>query len=40
MQRKDARGILRLGILLTVIAVLMLALAFIWAVIYLGAGHA
>ncbi|MGH7609204.1 MAG: hypothetical protein ACREOD_04575 [Candidatus Dormibacteria bacterium] len=39
MQRKQARSMVRLGILLTVIAVLMLALAFIWATLYLGAAH-
>ncbi|MGH7666108.1 MAG: hypothetical protein ACRENY_00860 [Candidatus Dormibacteria bacterium] len=40
MQRKEARGNMRLGILLTALGVLMLATAFIWAAIYLGAAHA
>ncbi|HVC39535.1 MAG TPA: hypothetical protein VNH20_06140 [Candidatus Dormibacteraeota bacterium] len=39
MHRKEARANVRLGLLLTIIAVLMLSLAFIWATIYLGASH-
>ncbi|HVB13204.1 MAG TPA: hypothetical protein VNH38_00390 [Candidatus Dormibacteraeota bacterium] len=39
MHRKEARANVRLGVLLTVIGVSMLALAFIWATIYLGASH-
>ncbi len=40
MHQREARGNVRFGLLLTVIAILMLALGFIWAVIYLGAAHA
>lgn len=36
MQRRDAGGNMRFGIILTLIAVLMLAVAFIWAALYLG----
>ncbi len=39
MQRKSAGGNMRLGITLTVIAVLMMAVAFAWATLYLGAAH-
>ncbi len=39
MKRQDARSNVGLGIFLTVIAVLMLALAFIWAFVYLSSSH-
>jgi hypothetical protein len=39
MHRKDARTNVRFGVLLTVIAILMLGVAFIWALLYLGAAH-
>lgn len=39
MHRKEARGTMRFGLLLTAIAILMLALGFIWATLYLGASH-
>ena len=39
MHRKEARANVRFGLLLTAIAILMVALGFIWAVLYLGASH-
>ncbi|MGH7639640.1 MAG: hypothetical protein ACREN7_04585 [Candidatus Dormibacteria bacterium] len=39
MERKDARGNVRFGIFLTIIAILMVAIAFIWAAIYLSSSH-
>ncbi len=39
MEKKDARGNIRFGIVLGVLAVLMLALTFGWAVFYLAAAH-
>lgn len=39
MERNQARGNIRLGILMGVIAILMLALGFIWALIYINAAH-
>lgn len=39
MQRKRARGNIRLGIILTLVSVLMMAVAFIWATLYLGVAH-
>jgi hypothetical protein len=39
MHQKEARGNVRFGLLLTAIAVLMLAMAFIWATLYLSASH-
>ncbi|MGC2190985.1 MAG: hypothetical protein WA751_01465 [Candidatus Dormiibacterota bacterium] len=40
MQRKEARANVRMGILLTVVGILMLALGFTWAILYLAASHA
>ncbi|HUY57438.1 MAG TPA: hypothetical protein VMV12_06385 [Candidatus Micrarchaeaceae archaeon] len=40
MQRKESRANIRLGLLLTAIGILMLGLAFVWALIYLAAAHA
>lgn len=40
MQRKESRANIRLGLLLTAIGILMLGLAFAWALIYLAAAHA
>ncbi len=39
MQRKIAGGNIRFGVILTLIAILMLATAFIWATLYLGTTH-
>ncbi len=39
MQRRSAGGNMRFGIILTVIAFLMLVVAFVWATLYLGAAH-
>jgi|GEM_PF-696498 len=39
MDQKEARGNVRFGLLLTVIAVLMLAMAFVWATLYLSSSH-
>jgi len=39
MDQKEARGNVRFGLLLTVIAVMMLALAFVWATLYLSSSH-
>ncbi|MGH7641919.1 MAG: hypothetical protein ACRENX_02710 [Candidatus Dormibacteria bacterium] len=40
MERKEARGNMRFGLLLTGLGILMLGLGFIWALIYLAAAHA
>lgn len=40
MQRRSAGGNIRFGVILTLLAVLMLAVAFIWATLYLGTAHA
>jgi len=39
VEQKDARGNIRFGIVLIVVAVLMMAIAFAWAAFYLGAGR-
>ncbi len=39
MQRRSASGNMRLGLILTLIAVLMLAIAFTWAALYLASAH-
>jgi hypothetical protein len=39
MDQKDARGNVRFGLLLTAIAIVMLAMAFIWATLYLSSSH-
>lgn len=39
MDQKDARGNVRFGLLLTAIAIAMLAMAFIWATLYLSSSH-
>lgn len=40
MEKKVARGNMRFGVVLVSLAVLMLAVAFIWAALYLAAAHA
>jgi hypothetical protein len=39
MHRKSAAANMRLGITLTLIAILMMAVAFGWAALYLGTSH-
>ncbi|MFZ0994995.1 MAG: hypothetical protein WAO09_03300 [Candidatus Dormiibacterota bacterium] len=39
MDQKEARGNVRFGLLLTAIAILMLAMGFIWAIVYLSSSH-
>ena len=39
MQRRSAGGNMRFGMILTLVAVLMLAVAFIWAALYLASAH-
>ncbi|HEY6538337.1 MAG TPA: hypothetical protein VI138_04765 [Candidatus Dormibacteraeota bacterium] len=39
MHRKEARANVRFGVLLTVLAIVMLSLGFIWATVYLSASH-
>ncbi|MDA8395463.1 MAG: hypothetical protein M0T72_09540 [Candidatus Dormibacteraeota bacterium] len=39
MQRRSASGNMRFGIILTLLAFLMLCVAFIWAALYLASAH-
>ncbi|HUY97696.1 MAG TPA: hypothetical protein VMW47_08800 [Verrucomicrobiae bacterium] len=39
MEKKEARGNMRLGVVLVVVAMLMMAIAFGWAAFYLSASH-
>jgi len=39
VEKKEARGNMRLGVVLVVVAMLMMAIAFGWAAFYLSASH-
>ncbi len=39
MQRRSAGGNMRFGVILTLLAFLMLCVAFIWAALYLASAH-